>query len=111
LITTEGKIGQWDATREAKEPPVDQQSIQNAAPKRGEATCPSPKHATPPSSCTMSSIASEESEDSYYIPDNYYLDESRYDSNMFKKNWEALVENSVRHAQLKNDWLPYATPD
>jgi hypothetical protein len=23
----------------------------------------------------------------------------------------ALVENSVRRAQLKNDWLPYATPD
>jgi hypothetical protein len=26
--------------------------------------------------------------DSYYIPDDYYSDESGYDSDMFKKCWE-----------------------
>jgi hypothetical protein len=30
----------------------------------------------------------EESEDLYYIPDDYYSDELRYDSDMFKKSWE-----------------------
>jgi hypothetical protein len=30
----------------------------------------------------------EESEDSYYIPDDYYSEESGYDSDMFKKCWE-----------------------
>jgi hypothetical protein len=30
----------------------------------------------------------EESENSYYIPDDYYSEESGYDSDMFKKCWE-----------------------
>jgi hypothetical protein len=30
----------------------------------------------------------EESKDSYYIPDDYYSEESGYDSDMFKKCWE-----------------------
>jgi hypothetical protein len=30
----------------------------------------------------------EEMEDSYYIPDDYYSEESGYDSDMFKKCWK-----------------------
>jgi hypothetical protein len=47
-----------------------------------------PCDATPPSSCTKNISPSEESSNLYYILDNYYLDKSEYDSDMFKKSWK-----------------------
>jgi hypothetical protein len=43
------------------------------------------KYASEPSPISNYSSSSEESQDSYYIPDNYYSKESRYDLDMFKK--------------------------
>jgi hypothetical protein len=37
---------------------------------------------------TEGAVEIEESENSYYIPDDYYSEESGYDSDMFKKCWE-----------------------
>jgi hypothetical protein len=58
------------------------------------------RQSSPPSSCTKTTRPmegskkkegleeTEGSEDSHYIPNDYYSDESGYDSDMFKKCWE-----------------------
>jgi hypothetical protein len=59
----------------------------SSTPKIGDAP-PLSRYAyiTPPiSNCSTSS---EESEDSYYIPDDYYSDKLGYDSDIFRLNWE-----------------------
>jgi hypothetical protein len=71
---------------EAQDGADGQQPMCSSAPKAGDAPRP-PRYCNFPS-ISNCSTSSEESEDSYYIPNNYYSDESGYDLDMFKKNWK-----------------------
>jgi hypothetical protein len=62
-----------------------QQPICSSAPKTRH-TPPSPRYAWTPPPISNYNTSSKESEDSYYILENYYSDKSRYDSDMFRKN-------------------------
>jgi hypothetical protein len=76
--------------------PVSRQPIQRAttvatSPGRQSSSLRSCTRTSSPiekSEKTEGTEKTEESENSYYIPDDYYSEESGYDSDMFKKYWE-----------------------
>jgi hypothetical protein len=96
LITRTGRIGGRRGGGAARNRPVGRQPIQRAAlvatsPRRQSSSprsCTRTNNPTEESEKTEGAEEIEESEDSYCIPDDYYSEESRYDSDMFKKHWE-----------------------
>jgi hypothetical protein len=99
ICTTVGRIGGRAGRGEARNQRIGRQPIRRAA---EVATSPT-RQSSPPSSCMKTTSPTEESddmegsekkegseetegsEDLYYIPNDYYSDESGYDSDMFKK--------------------------
>jgi hypothetical protein len=72
---------------EARDGADRQQPTCSSVTKALEAPCP-PRYACksrPISKCSTSYV---EFEESYYMPDDYYSEESGYDLDMFRKNWE-----------------------
>jgi hypothetical protein len=69
----------------AQDPLVNRQPIQSLAPKKQKAHS-SLRYEYPSSPRATCSNSSKELEESYYVPNDYYLYELEYDFDMFKKN-------------------------